>query len=217
MEALECPTLLYNGFGEHNIQGIGDKHIPLIHNVMNTDAAVAISDASTDELLVLFNSDQGRRYLAERQSVPDSTIEILHRFGFSSICNILAGIKTAKYLDLGPNDVVVTVATDGEELYHSEHEKILSQRFAGTFDALTAAETFGQHLAGVAVDHLLELSHIDRIRIFNLGYFTWVEQQGISIEDFVSRREPVFWRQLLDLIPAWDEMIDEFNSHVGRE
>ena len=217
VEALECPTLLYNGFGEHNIQGIGDKHIPLIHNVMNTDAAVAISDASTDELLVLFNSDQGKRYLAERQSVPDSTIEILHRFGFSSICNILAGIKTAKYLDLGPNDVVVTVATDGEELYRSEHEKILSQRFAGTFDALTAAETFGQHLAGVAVDHLLELSHIDRIRIFNLGYFTWVEQQGISIEDFVSRREPVFWRQLLDLIPAWDEMIDEFNSHVGLE
>jgi hypothetical protein len=184
---------------------------------MNTDAAVAISDASTDELLVLFNSDEGKRYLAERQGVPDDTLEVLHRFGFSSICNILAGIKTAKYLDLGPDDVVVTVATDGAEMYDSEHTKILTQRFAGSFDALRAAETFGQHLAGVAVDHFLELSHIDRARIFNLGYFTWVEQQGISIEDFVSRREPAFWRQLLDLIPAWDEMIGEFNSHVGLE
>jgi cysteine synthase A len=217
VEALECPTLLYNGFGEHNIQGIGDKHVPLIHNVMNTDAAVAISDASTDELLVLFNSDQGKRYLAERQSVPDSTIEILHRFGFSSICNILAGIKTAKYLDLGPNEVVVTVATDGEELYRSEHEKILAQRFGDRFDSISAGETFGQHLAGVATDHFLELSQIDRTRIFNLGYFTWVEQQGISSEEFIARREPVFWRQLLDLVPAWDEMIDEFNNHVGLE
>ena len=217
VEALECPTLLYNGFGEHNIQGIGDKHLPLIHNVMNTDAAVAISDASTDELLVLFNSDEGKRYLAERQGVPDGTLEVLHRFGFSSICNILAGIKTAKYLGLGSDDVVVTVATDGAEMYHSEHEKILAQRFGDRFDAISAGESFGQHLAGVATDHLLELSHIDRTRIFNLGYFTWVEQQGISIEDFVARRDPQFWHRLLDLIPAWDEMIDEFNSHVGLE
>ena len=217
VEALECPTLLYNGFGEHNIQGIGDKHIPLIHNVMNTDAAVAISDASTDELLVLFNSAEGKRYLAERRQVPDDIIEALHRFGFSSICNVLAGIKTAKYLGLGPDDVVVTVATDGAEMYGSEHDKILSRRFAGSFDTLRAAETYGQHLGGVAVDHLLELSHIDRTRIFNLGYFTWVEQQGISIEDFVSRREPAFWRRLLDLIPAWDDMIAEFNRRVGHE
>jgi len=217
VEALECPTLLYNGFGEHNIQGIGDKHVPLIHNVMNTDAAVAISEASTDELLVLFNSDEGKGYLAERQGVPDDTLETLHRFGFSSICNILAGIKTAKYLDLGADDVVVTVATDGAEMYHSEHEKILAQRFGDRFDSISAGETFGQHLAGVGTDHFLELSRIDRSRIFNLGYFTWVEQQGISIEDFVSRREPAFWRHLLDLIPAWDEMIDEFNSHVGLE
>ena len=215
VEALECPTLLYNGFGEHNIQGIGDKHVPLIHNVMNTDAAVAISEASTDELLVLFNSDDGKRYLAERQNVPDDTLAVLHRFGFSSICNILAGIKTAKYLELGPDDVIVTVATDGAEMYHSEHEKIRSQRFGGDFDTIRAAESFGQHLAGVAVDHFLELSQVDRTRIFNLGYFTWVEQQGISIEDFVSRREPAFWHRLLDLIPAWDAMIAEFNRHVG--
>ncbi len=217
VEALECPTLLYNGFGEHNIQGIGDKHIPLIHNVMNTDVVTAISDQSTDELLVLFNSEVGQRYLVERKGVPDGIVGALHRFGFSSICNVLAAIKTARYLDLGPDDVIVTVATDGAEMYHSEHEKILGQRFAGEFDIVTAGETFGQHLAGVATDHFLELSHIDRTRIFNLGYFTWVEQQGISIEDFTARRDPGFWRHLLDLVPAWDGMIDEFNSLVGLE
>jgi len=217
VEALECPTLLYNGFGEHNIQGIGDKHIPLIHNVMNTDAATAISDQSTDELLVLFNSEVGHRYLIERQRVPEATVRTLDRFGFSSICNILAAIKTAKYLELGPSDVIATVATDGEELYRSEHDKILAQRFAGGFDEVSAGEVFGQHLSGVRTDHYLEMSHIDRQRIFNLGYFTWVEQQGISIEDFVSRREPAFWHRLLDLIPAWDEMIAEFNRHVGLE
>ena len=216
VEALECPTLLYNGFGEHNIQGIGDKHIPLIHNVMNTDAATAISDQATDELLVLFNSEVGHRYLIERRKVPASTVGALHRFGFSSICNILAAIKTAKYLELGPNDVIATVATDGEELYRSEHEKILRQRFSGEFDEVTAGEVFGQHLSGVRTDHFLEASHLDRTRIFNLGYFTWVEQQGIAIEDFVARRDPMFWRRLLDLVPAWDEMIVEFNRRLDR-
>ena len=32
-EALQCPTLLQNGFGGHRIEGIGDKHVPWIHNV----------------------------------------------------------------------------------------------------------------------------------------------------------------------------------------
>jgi cysteine synthase A len=217
VEALECPTLLYDGFGEHNIQGIGDKHIPLIHNVMNTDAATAISDHSTDALLLLFNSEVGQRYLSERQGIAEAIVQALPRLGFSSICNILAAIKTAKYLELGPDDVIVTVATDGAEMYHSEQDKILARRVAGQFDGITAAEVFGQHLAGVRTDHFLELSRLDRTRIFNLGYFTWVEQQGISIADFVARREPAFWRRLLDLIPAWDALIAEFNGRVGLE
>ena len=66
VEALECPTMLENGFGEHNIQGIGDKHIPLIHNVMNTDVVCAVSDRATDELDVLFNTDAGRAHLTDR-------------------------------------------------------------------------------------------------------------------------------------------------------
>src|SRR4051794_974797 len=107
VEALECPTMLENGFGEHNIQGIGDKHIPLIHNVMNTDVVVAISDRATDELDVLFNTSSGRSYLAERKGVSAELIDALAHFGLSSICNVLASIKTAKLLGLGPDDAIV--------------------------------------------------------------------------------------------------------------
>ena len=102
VEALECPTMLENGFGEHNIQGIGDKHIPLIHNVMNTDVVCAVSDRATDELDVLFNTDAGRTYLAKRHGLDDDLLDALGHFGLSSICNVLAAIKTAKLLGLGP-------------------------------------------------------------------------------------------------------------------
>ena len=214
VEALECPTLLYNGFGEHNIQGIGDKHVPLIHNVMNTDFVVGVSDRATDGLDLVFNTDAGREYLASRRGVPAGAIAELGRFGFSSICNVLAAIKIARYLDLDENDVVMTVATDGAELYASERDKQLAAR-GGSFDAISAAEIVGEHLAGVGVDHLQELSHVDRERIFNLAYFTWVEQQGISLEDFTARKSQRFWESLRELVPAWDRGIAEFNRQTG--
>ncbi len=138
VEALECPTMLSNGFGEHNIQGIGDKHIPLIHNVMATDVALAISDRATDQLGILFNTEVGHAYLAERRGVPQQTIDDLSALGLSSICNVLAAIKTAKYYEMGSDDVIVTVATDGAALYHSEKAMALARDFAGGFDNVAA-------------------------------------------------------------------------------
>jgi len=128
VEALECPTMLVNGFGEHNIQGIGDKHIPLIHNVMNTDLVAGISDRATDQLSVLFADGEGIEYLRVRRRVPERVLEALPAFGLSSICNILAAVKTAKYLRLGPDDVVITVATDGAGMYGSERERIAAAK-----------------------------------------------------------------------------------------
>ena len=139
--------MLENGYGEHNIQGIGDKHIPLIHNVMNTDVVAAISDKATDELDALFNTDAGRAFLADRKGVPADVIDALEHFGFSSIANVLAAIKTVKLLDLGPNDAVITVATDGAALYPSERAKLIGGRYAGEFTCGDAAEAFGEHLA----------------------------------------------------------------------
>lgn len=214
VEAQECPTMLANGFGEHNIQGIGDKHIPLIHNVMNTDVAAAITDRATDRVGVLFGTPVGRAYLA-RKKVPGEVLEGLSSLGLSSICNVLAAIKAAKYYRLGASDVIATVATDGAAMYGSEREKAVAKYFGGEFDEVAAAETFGEHLLGATTDNFLELSLRDRERIFNLGYFTWVEQQGVPIEEFVARREQTFWTKLREIVPVWDAMITEFNERTG--
>jgi cysteine synthase A len=215
VEALECPTMLYNGFGEHNIQGIGDKHIPLIHNVLNTDVAVAVSDRATDRLGLLFGTDVGRAHLAGRRGVPAGVLEQLPALGLSSICNVLAAIKTAKYYGLGSEDVIVTVATDGAAMYGSERELALAKFFPDGFDEIAAGEVFGEHLLGAATDNLRELTHEERERIFNLGYYTWVEQQGISLEDFQVRRKPSFWEQTRAQAVVWDELIDELNARTG--
>lgn len=215
VEALECPTMLENGYGEHNIQGIGDKHIPLIHNVMNTDVVVAVSDQSTDQLYALFNSEDGLGYLADRRGVPHATIAALQHFGLSAICNVLAAISTAKALSLGADDAIITVATDGAALYPSEYAKIVARDFGGGFTNLDAAQVWGQHLADVTTAHTLQLTERDRSRIFNLGYYTWVEQQGTPFELFEARRHQSFWSGLRRYLPVWDEMITEFNRRVG--
>jgi cysteine synthase len=215
VEALECPTMLMNGFGSHNIQGIGDKHIPLIHNVMNTDVVVDISDRHTDRLNVLFNTEAGRSHLHDRRGVSGDVLDGLERFGLSSICNVLAAIKTAKFFGMGPADVIVTVATDGASMYATEKDKVLARDFPDGFDGSSAAEVFGESLAGVDTDHVLDCTDADRERIFNLGYFTWVEQQGVSVEDFEARRSQSFWRSLHELVPIWDAMIEEFNERTG--
>ena len=214
-EALECPTMLSNGFGEHNIQGIGDKHVPLIHNVMNTDVVTAVSDVATDQLLMVFNTDAGRRYLVQKQGVHAGVVAALSSLGISSICNVLAAIKTVKHFGFGPMDVVVTVATDGASMYASEVERLRPKHFPKGFDQVSAGEAFGRHVLGSSTDHMLELSERDRERIFNLGYFTWVEQRGIPIEDFTARRDQGFWRGLRDLLPLLDQMIGEFNERTG--
>ncbi|HEY5988790.1 MAG TPA: pyridoxal-phosphate dependent enzyme [Streptosporangiaceae bacterium] len=215
VEALECPTMLSNGFGEHNIQGIGDKHIPLIHNVMNTDLVVGVSDRATDQLSLVFAAGAGVEHLRRRRGVPEAVLEALPAFGLSSICNIVAAVKTAKHLRLGAEDVVVTVATDGARMYDSERERITARDYPAGFDAVDAAAAFGRWMLGAGTDHVLEATLRERERIFNLGYYTWVEQQGVSLPDFEARRDQRFWTGLRDLLPAWDTMIDEFNQRTG--
>ena len=214
-EPIECPTLLENGFGDHNIQGIGDKHVPLIHNVMNTDLVVGISDRATDQLGVALNRPEGRDYLRVHRSVPAEVVERLDDFGLSSLCNVLASIKTATHLRLGPEDAVYTVATDGDAMYASEHARTLEREFGGRLDAAAAARTHERWMLDPGTDHVLPLDARERRRIFNLGYFTWVEQRGVALEDFVVRREPHFWTGLQSRVQEWDERITEFNERTG--
>ena len=203
VEALECPTMLENGYGEHNIQGIGDKHIPLIHNVMNTDVICAVSDVATDQLDVLFNTEAGQRYLAQAKGFDPALIEVLQHFGFSAICNTLAAIKTAKLLDLGADDAIVTIATDGAAMYPSSRADYLARHYADGFSHTDAAEVFGQHLGHVGPEDMIETTELDRRRIFQLGYYTWVEQQGTPFELFEQRRSQDFWRGLRRYVGVW--------------
>ncbi len=207
--------MLENGFGEHNIQGIGDKHIPLIHNVTNTDVVCAVSDAATDELDVLWNTDQGREYLSRSKGIDDATLTALTHFGFSSSCNVLAAIKTSKLLGLGADDALITVATDGGAMYPSERAKTVARRYRGEYSHTDAAEAFGQHHAHVSTEHMIDMTEADRRRVFNLGYYTWVEQQGTPFELFEQRRSQDFWIGLRRYVDVWDAMITEFNARVA--
>src|SRR6202521_3906658 len=133
VEAIECPTMLCNGYGEHNIQGIGDKHIPLIHNVMNTDFVIGVSDAATDALNQLLGSNAGRGYLAGRRKLDPAVIRAFDDIGISGLANIIAAIKLARHLDLGADDVIMTVATDSAQLYGSERQAYLARRYPEGF------------------------------------------------------------------------------------
>ena len=211
VEATECPTLLYNGYGEHNIQGIGDKHVPLIHNVMNSDYVVGVSDEATNNLNLLFNTEEGKNYLTRRKGFEKNFVDRLPEFGFSSIANIIASIKLAKKMKLTKNDAIITVATDGADLYETELAKTKKQ-FSKIYDQVTCAEIFAKNFEAITVDHTLELSQIDKERIFNLGYYTWVEQQGTSLEEFENRRNQSFWNKHYKDMISLDPKIKEFNS-----
>src|SRR6516225_4359482 len=157
IEAAECPTMLCNGYGEHNIQGIGDKHIPLIHNVMNTDTVVAVSDAASDALNLLFRNEVGRRYLTARRKLDPALIRQFEWVGISGLANAVGAIKLAKHLDFGSDDVVMTVATDSAALYASESERFVVRRYPAGFDEVNAGEVYSRHMEGLADDGVMEL------------------------------------------------------------
>ncbi len=182
---------------------------------MNTDVVCAISDRSTDDLDVLFNTAAGRAHLTDRMGVDAGVVAALEHFGFSAIANVLAAIKTARLLDLGPDDAIITVATDGAALYPSERAKTLAHRFGGDIDATDAAAIAGEHLHHLSTEHMIDCTEADRRRIFNLGYYTWVEQQGTPFELFEQRRQQSFWQGLRRYVDVWDAMIDDFNARVA--
>src|SRR5512138_2628414 len=212
-EALQCPTLLNNGFGAHRIEGIGDKHVPWIHNIKNTDMVVAIDDNAVVNIMRLFNEPAGQRYLA-RKGVPEATINQLDLLGFSGIANTLSAIKFAKYYELGPEDVVLTVLTDSMQLYGTRIAEYREQ--LGEFDEFAAAETFARDLQGVTSDHLEELTYDGRKRVHNLKYYTWVEQQGKTYQEIQAQwYDPCYWTDVQKQAAQVDELITEFNERVG--
>ncbi len=212
-EALQCPTLLENGYGAHRIEGIGDKHVPWIHNAKNTDIVVAIDDNAVVNLSRLFNEPAGRAYL-NKKGVPDAMINNLDLLGFSGISNMLSAIKFAKYYELGENDIVLTVLTDSMELYGSRLKEMHAE--FGEYSELDAAADFARYLHGQSTDNLVELNYQDRRRVHNLKYFTWVEQQGKTYEEILAQwYDRTYWSEYQSQVDQIDELITEFNHDVG--
>jgi cysteine synthase A len=212
-EALQCPTLLENGFGAHRIEGIGDKHVPWIHNVKNTDMIIALDDNVIVHLARLFNEEEGKKYLVER-GVPDDLVGQLDLLGFSSIANLTMAVKFAKYYELGPEDVVLTVFTDSMELYQSRLREMHAE--IGDYTDRDAAVAYERYLLGLATDNLLELRYTDKRRVHNLKYYTWVEQQGKTYEEIVRQWEDdEYWVEIQKMVPQIDELITAFNGKVG--
>ncbi|MCH8965920.1 MAG: pyridoxal-phosphate dependent enzyme [Planctomycetes bacterium] len=212
VEALQCPTLLRSGFGGHRIEGIGDKHVPWIHNVRNTDMVCAVDDEQCLTLLRLFNEDAGRAFLG-KQNVPANLIEQLPLLGISGVCNLIAAIKTAKHYEMDSRDVLFTPLTDSVDLYQSRLAELRQQH--GAYDETTAARHFGRYLEGIGIDHLRELSYHDRKALHNLKYFTWVEQQQRTVEDLNRLWDPDFWIEQFEQIHEWDKLIENFNQRAG--
>lgn len=212
-EALQCPTLLQNGFGAHRIEGIGDKHVPWVHNVKNTDLVVAIDDNAVVSLARLFNEPVGRSFLISK-GVPEETVCNLDLLGFSGISNVLTAIKMAKWYEMGENDVILTILTDSMELYSSRLREMHAE--FGEYRETDAAAHFDRYLQGQGTDNMMELTYPDRKRVHNLKYYTWVEQQGRTYEEIQDQwYEPDYWTAVQRQTPEIDALIEEFNAEAG--
>jgi len=212
-EALQCPTMLTNGFGGHRIEGIGDKHVPWVHNARNTDMITAIDDEDCMRIFRLFNEPEGLAYL-KSCGVDPLLVDRLNLLGISCIANILSSIKAAKYYEMTSDDVVITIATDSAEMYTSRLAELTEEK--GPYSELQAAKDMEKCILGQTTDHLKELSFYDRKAIHNLKYFTWVEQQARDIEDLNQLwNDRNIWEQQFNQADRWDEMINEFNEEAG--
>ncbi len=210
-EALQCPTLLQFGFGEHRIEGIGDKHIPWIHNVRNTDFIAAIDDEQLMQLMRMFNEEAGLECL-RREGVSEDLLESLPLLGISSLCNLVAAVKTARYYDMDSRDVIFVPLTDAMNLYESRmHEMRESE---GEYTEQMADRHYARYLQGITTDHVRELNYADRKALHNFKYFTWVEQQGKSSEELRQLWGTDFWKQVFatDVVDEWDRLIEAFNE-----
>ncbi len=212
-EALQCPTLLYNGYGAHRIEGIGDKHVPWIFNVKNMDLVAGIDDDICMRLLRLFNEQKGKEYL-KSQGIPNGIVDNLKFLGISSLANLIGSIKITKYYEMSEKDIIFSIATDSMQLYESRIEELRDEK--GEYTEAQAALDFEVGLRNVAVDHILEMTHWDKKRIHNLKYFTWVEQLGKDVEQLDRQwYDDSYWEEKYSSYKDWDKLIREFNEKTG--
>lgn len=212
-EALQCPTLLMNGFGAHRIEGIGDKHVPWVHNVRNTDMVVAIDDEDCMQVLRLFNEENGKKLLKQLTQNDNFDVDKLSLLGISSISNLLTSIKVAKYFEFDENDIIFTIFTDSADMYLSRLQELNEER--GVYTEKDAVISFYQSIQKLSIDYVKELTYYDKKALHNLKYYTWVEQQGKTIEEINELWNPEFWEDIFENeVKYFDHLIEEFNHLV---
>ncbi len=216
LEPIQCPTLYNNGYGSHDIQGIGDKHVTWIHNVLNMDALMCIDDMECKLGLQVFAEAAGRETLVKRYGFDAALVEKLGPlFGISGICNILGAIKTAKFYDLSADEIVVTVATDSLDRYHSVMDSI-AQCYGSLDEAATVGRVEGI-FHGMRTDWIAEGTREARERWHNLKYYTWVEQQGKTVEELDAQRDPAWWVAHQQRIPEIDARLTALREAVVQD
>ena len=212
-EALQCPTLLRNGFGGHRIEGIGDKHVPWVHNVKNTDMVIAVDDEDCMNVLRLFNEDAGKSFL-KKQGVDEELVDNLDLLGISGIGNLIGAIKMAKYYEMQEDDVVFTILTDSMELYHSRKKEMHEKH--GHYEESDADKFFFNSITNQKIDNMLEFNYYDALRVHNLKYYTWIEQQQKELADLNAQwYDKNYWTNIQKMTEEIDNMIKEFNKEVG--
>lgn len=212
-EALQVPTLLQNGYGAHRIEGIGDKHVPWIHNMRNMDMVIGIDDNISINLLRLFNESSGRDLLSTKDIDPE-LVKKLDHLGISGIANLAGAIKMAKYYEFDKDDVVFTVATDSMEMYQSRLRELHDMH--GDYTEIQANADYERYLMGISDEGVLELTYRDKKRMHNLKYFTWVEQQGKTVEELDAQwYDSAYWSSKFALADEWDQRIEAFNEETG--
>ncbi|TNE51773.1 MAG: pyridoxal-phosphate dependent enzyme [Deltaproteobacteria bacterium] len=208
VEPIQCPTLYNVGYGGHQIEGIGDKHVTWVHNVRNMDLLVCVDDQTCVEGMQLLQ--EGRDHLAAELGIAEDVLATWDNvFGISSVCNILGAIATARHYEMEEDQIIVTVATDGFDRYPSVVERIHQKEGPLTQKgALKRIDSF-RHASGYWVQ---EGTMETRRRWHNQKYFTWVEQQGKSLEELNALWEPTFWSDQAAMTDEIDSAILKMRS-----
>ena len=203
LEPYECSTLANGGRGQHRIEGIGDKMCTLIHNVLTTDFVTLIYDDDCVKALKVIHDNP--EILVKLGIDKDTAYGMRELFGVSGICNILGAIKMAKYLKLGPDDNVVTIATDGFDRYNSVLED-LDKRSLETAD-FVLERWIRDIFLGADENHIYDFRRTDRKeQLFKQKEKDWLPF-GYTKEYLDSMRKPEFWEGEYEKIGAYDEKI----------
>ncbi|MCE1245288.1 MAG: pyridoxal-phosphate dependent enzyme [Firmicutes bacterium] len=208
LEPIQCPTLYNNGYGGHDIQGIGDKHVTWIHNVWNMDAIMCIDDVECKKALQAVYEEAGQKALIEDFGCDEATVKKMKElFGISGICNILGAIKTAKYYEMGKDENLIAIATDSMDRYYSVMEQMTETY--GKMDQQEARHRIDNIVKGAKLDWIREGDHFSRSCWHNLKYYTWVEQQGKTVEELNAQKDPQWWVKHQQLVSEMDALLVE--------